>query len=174
MGKGLNKPLFLQRCLQTFYIFLNSRVPHSFSRFAFALVRLLHLRANKTTIEKKSKTTSVYRLISTTIRETKAFLGFLCYCVTSIQSNRNELWEIRFWNFHSKIAIGFSQTISGRLTCIRWSRTAYNGEQSFLSLVNFPSFETPRAFFSNKTLCLENEETSVSFLLKFYPEISFS
>ena len=156
MGEGLNKPPFPQRCLQKFFIFL-SRAPHSFSRFALALLRSLHLRV--------CVQANFLYIRPTTVLESKTFFGFLCYSVTSIQSNRNELWEIRFWNFRSKIAIGFSQRISGRLTCLRWSGTAYNGEESFLSLVNFPPFETPRAFFPNKTFCLENELRDLCVLL---------
>ena len=54
MGEGLNKPLFSQRCLQTFFIFL-SRAPCSLARFAFAIAR-------SPIIEKKHKGRSEYRL----------------------------------------------------------------------------------------------------------------
>ena len=58
MEEGLNKPLFSQRFLQTFFVFL-SHVPRSLARFAFAL-------AHSPVIEKKNKGRSEYRL---------AFLG---------------------------------------------------------------------------------------------------
>ena len=59
MGEGLNKPLFSQRCLQTFFIFL-SRAPRSpslsFARFARALADVSEKNENK------NITTAVFRL----------------------------------------------------------------------------------------------------------------
>ena len=59
MVEGLIKPLFFQRCLQTFFIFL-SRAPRSpslwFARFARALADVSEKN------EKKNNTTAVYRL----------------------------------------------------------------------------------------------------------------
>ena len=57
MGEGLNKPVFSQRCLQTFFIFL-SPAPRSFSHALFARELADVFEKN----EKKNKTTSVYRL----------------------------------------------------------------------------------------------------------------
>ena len=57
MGKGLSKPLFPQKCLQTFFIFL-SRAPRSFSRARFARELADVFEKN----EQKNKTMSVYRL----------------------------------------------------------------------------------------------------------------
>ena len=58
MGEGLNKPVFSQRCLQTFFIFL-SPAPRSFSHALFARELADVFEKN----EKKNKTTFVYRLI---------------------------------------------------------------------------------------------------------------
>ena len=57
MGEGLNKPLFSQRCLQMFFIFL-SYSPCSFSRACFTRELADVFEKN----EKKNKTMSVYRL----------------------------------------------------------------------------------------------------------------
>ena len=57
MGEGLNKPIFAQRCLQTFFIFI-SRAQPSFSRALIARELADVFEKN----EKKHKTASVYRL----------------------------------------------------------------------------------------------------------------
>ena len=62
MGEGLNKPLFSQRCLQTFFIFLSRELADVFEKN-----------------ENKNKTKSVYRLwnsLPLDLRRSPFLIGF--------------------------------------------------------------------------------------------------